>query len=96
MIQHLVGHVGELHRLPLELPAANAEEDFGVHKHLQWSERDRNRVSGIIIKVITFIYIFFFLTRELYFHNFGQAEVLFGLGFGFGVRFRCGSLVQIE
>lgn len=87
MIQHLVGHIGELHRLPLELPAANAEEDFGVHKHLR--EKDREHfVSGIIIKVIIFI-LFFFTTRELYSHNFGQAtvrrELGLGLGFWFGI-----------
>lgn len=87
MIQHLVGHIGELHRLPLELPAANAEEDFGVHKHLRGRKTETEHfVSGIIIKVITFI-LFFFMTRELYSHNFGQATVLFGLELGLGFWF---------
>lgn len=86
MIQHLVGHIGELHRLPLELPAANAEEDFGVHKHLTEKTETEHFVSGIIIKVIIFI-LFFFTTRELYSHNFGQATVRreLGLGFWFGI-----------
>lgn len=35
MIQHLVGHVRELHGLPGELAAADAEEHLGVDKHLQ-------------------------------------------------------------